>query len=86
MGMPVLDAYGWSRCRNPGQPRAIRRYGRRPSEWNDPQMKAYGRCIWLPEIADVRSSPRRTPDVIATEVSWLPEVPLGLGLEDAIAS
>jgi hypothetical protein len=49
-------------------------------------MKAYGRCIWLPEIADVRSSPRRTPDVIATEVRWLPEVPLGLGLEDAIAS
>ena len=64
----------------------IRRYGRRPSEWNDAQMKAYGRCIWLPEIADVRSSPRRTPDVITTEVSWLPEVPLGLGLEDAIAS
>jgi hypothetical protein len=54
--------------------------------WNDAQMKAYGRCIWLPEIADVRSSPRRTPDVIATEVRWLPEVPLGLGLEDAIAS
>ncbi len=54
------------------------------------QMKAYGRCIWLPEMADVRSSPRRTPDVIATEVSWLPEVPLGLGLglglEVAIAS
>jgi hypothetical protein len=42
--------------------RATRRYGRRPSEWNDAQMKAYGRCIWLPEIADVRSSPvgRRT--------------------------
>jgi hypothetical protein len=39
------------------------------------------------KMADVRSSsPRRTPDVIATEVSWLPEVPLGLGLEDAVAS
>ena len=47
-------------------------------------MNVYGRCIWLPEIADVLCSPRRTTEVIATEVSWLPEVPLALGFDDVI--
>jgi hypothetical protein len=62
----------------------ISRYGRRQSVWNDAQTKAYRRCIWLPDIADVRSSTRGTPDVMATEVTRLQEALLVLGLEDVI--
>jgi hypothetical protein len=40
------------------------------------------RCIWLPDIADVRSSIRGTPDVMATEVTRLQQALLVLGLDD----
>lgn len=50
--------------------------------WNDAQTKAYGRRIWLPDIAGVRSSTGETPDVMATEVTRLQEALLVLGLED----